>query len=196
MTAKAHERDIEVEVGEAKLRVADTVGGLMEFWGFKRSMGRLWSFLYLSPEPRSAQEIGDALAMSAGAVSMTLAELLKWGTIRKVWRPGERRDFYAAETEIWRMVSRVFRDRELVMIRDARATFAHADALLARDAARRPAAAQARRDFERARIRDLETLAKTGEQLLASLVAGEAVDPAPLSEAPTHRTTGKKDRDE
>lgn len=183
--AQAAERgtDGEAAVHQAKLDVADTVGGLMEFWGFKRSMGRLWTFLYTSPEPRSAQEIGDALAMSAGAVSMTLQELLKWGTIRKVWRPGERRDFYAAETEVWRLVSRVFRDRELVMVRDARRTFADADGALARDAERRPREVATRRQFERGRIRELEKLAEVGERILRAFVEGERVDASPLHEA-------------
>ena len=34
--------------------VADTIGQLVEFWGFKRIMGRLWTVLYLEPEPISA----------------------------------------------------------------------------------------------------------------------------------------------
>ena len=28
------------------------MGRLMEFWGFRRHMGRLWTILYLSPETR------------------------------------------------------------------------------------------------------------------------------------------------
>lgn len=101
----------------AALQVADAVGALMEFWGFKRAMGRMWTILYLSEEPLSAQTLGERLSMSAGAVSMTLQELQKWGAVRKTWRPGERRDYYEPETSIWKMVSRVFRQRELLQIR-------------------------------------------------------------------------------
>ena len=39
--------------------VSDVVGKLIEFWGFKRNMGRIWSVLYLSPDPLSAEEIGS-----------------------------------------------------------------------------------------------------------------------------------------
>lgn len=35
------------DIEAAQLRVADAIGVLMEFWGFKRPMGRLWTLLYL-----------------------------------------------------------------------------------------------------------------------------------------------------
>ena len=55
--------------------VADAVGALMEFWGFKRVMGRIWTTLYLEGEALPAQEICDRLGISGGAASMTLSEL-------------------------------------------------------------------------------------------------------------------------
>ena len=42
---------------------------------------------------------------------MLLAELGQWGVIKKAWVPGERRDFYEAETSIWKMMSRMLRER-------------------------------------------------------------------------------------
>jgi len=56
-------------VTQAELEVADTIGRLMEFWGFKRPMGRMWTLLYLSPAPLGAAELGEQLKMSAGPVS-------------------------------------------------------------------------------------------------------------------------------
>ena len=38
-------------IGHTELQVADTIGRLIEFWGFKRAMGRAWTLLYLSPSP-------------------------------------------------------------------------------------------------------------------------------------------------
>src|SRR5688572_21431898 len=37
--------------------VSDVVGRLIEFWGSKRNMGRIWAVLYLSPEPLSAEDL-------------------------------------------------------------------------------------------------------------------------------------------
>src|SRR5829696_646179 len=96
--------------------VADAVGALMEFWGFKRIMGRIWTVLYLEGEAMAAQQICDRLGISAGAASMTLAELEHWAVVARSRRPGDRREYFEAETDIWKMVSRVLRERELLQI--------------------------------------------------------------------------------
>ena len=111
------------DVASSVLTVADAIGALMEGWGFKRNMGRIWALLYLQPRPLSAPDIGEALQLSAGAVSMLLAELTTWGAVRKTWLTGERREHFEAETDIWKLVSRVFRERELRWIEDALTAF-------------------------------------------------------------------------
>jgi DNA-binding transcriptional regulator GbsR (MarR family) len=160
---------------EAELEVADTVGQLMEFWGFKRPMGRIWALLYLSPEPIGAAEIGEELKMSAGAVSMALSELSKWGAVRKTWRPGERRDYYEAETGIGRLVQRVLRERELLLVQKFGEALDAAETTLSQSGKASESIA-----FKRARLKELAELARLGESLLSALVSGEAVDPAPL----------------
>ncbi len=161
---------------DTEFEVADTVGRLMEFWGFKRPMGRLWALLYLAPEPLGASEIGESLRMSTGAVSMALSELVKWGAVKKTWRPGERRDYYEAETSIGRLVQRVLRERELVLIQQFAETLERAEARLS--SAAQPQAQHVA--FKRARLRELRSLAKLGESLLQALVSGKVVDPGPL----------------
>jgi DNA-binding transcriptional regulator GbsR (MarR family) len=154
--------------------VAETIGQLMQFWGFKRPMGRIWTVLYLSPIPLGAADLGDRLKMSAGSVSMNLNELLKWGAIKRTWRPGERRDYYECETSIWKLVSRVLRERELALIREASSTLELALEHLPTS----PAGIDADQlEFKRTRIETLRRLAKVGETLLASLDAGVPVSP-------------------
>jgi HTH-type transcriptional regulator, glycine betaine synthesis regulator len=162
-------------VTQAELEVADTIGRLMEFWGFKRPMGRMWTLLYLSPSALGAAELGEQLKMSAGAVSMTLNELLKWGAVKKSWRPGERRDFYEAETSIGKLVQRVLRERELELVRQFSEALSNAE-----EALPRAAIAGSSPDFKRDRVHELQRLARLGETLLTALVAGKVVDPTPF----------------
>ncbi|MEO6953873.1 MAG: MarR family transcriptional regulator [Polyangia bacterium] len=171
----------ELEARTARLRVADVVGNLMEFWGFKRGMGRVWALCYTSPKALSAADIGAELQMSAGAVSMTLAELTKWGVVRRSWVPGDRRDFYEAETSVWKLVSRVVRERELTLVREAKESFVAADRALQLAAQGGTPEEKKRRAFERDRIGQLRSIAETGESLLSALVAGEAISAAPLA---------------
>lgn len=163
---------------DAELEVADTIGRMMQFWGFKRPMGRVWTLLYLSPEPLAAVDLGERLHMSAGAVSMTLSELTKWGAIKKTWRPGERRDFYEAETSVWKLVRRVLAGRELSLVREFSETLERADRVLDSE---KPSGAE--RDFKKERVQQLFELSKLGENLLSALVQGQAVDPSPFREA-------------
>src|SRR5207237_8974108 len=119
----------------AEASVSDVVGRLMEFWGFKRNMGRVWAVLYLSPEPMSAEDLRHALKLSSGAISMTLSELSRWGVVRKVWVQGERKEFYGAEVQLWRMISRVFNEREKAEIMVAIDSFTEALAQVERSRA-------------------------------------------------------------
>ncbi len=197
---------------DSELSVADTVGRLMHFWGFKRPMGRLWTVLYLSPSPVSAAELADRLGMSAGGVSMALAELERWGAVHRTTPAGTRREFFEAEPDIWKMVRGVLEERELTLVQEFRETLRAAetevDSALAprasgpretvteHDAAKFGSAPsqQSNRDqegdleYKRDRLRTLADLARTGEALLGALCAGHLIDPSALSRS----QTGKK----
>lgn len=96
----------------AEQRAADAVGALLVLWGFKRQMGRVWTVLFLSDRPLTAAEACERLGISTGLLSMTLADLRAWGAVRTVTVPGERRERYEAEVQVWRMVLRVLGSRE------------------------------------------------------------------------------------
>ena len=169
----------------AVLRVADAVGALMESWGFKRNMGRMWSVLYLEDHPLTAADLGERLGLSTGAVSMLLAELLQWGIVKKAWVVGERREHYEAETSIWKMVSRVFRDRELHWIRTALESFTEAQDQLepSRDS---------RRKLIAERVAGLVQLGQVGAHLLETMLEGEAIDSLPIKTVGELAKAGKK----
>jgi DNA-binding transcriptional regulator GbsR (MarR family) len=161
--------------------VSDVIGRLIEFWGFKRNMGRVWTVLYLSPDPLSAEDLRGALQLSSGAVSMTLSELARWGVVRKVWIQGERKDFYTSEVQLWRMISRVFNEREKSEV--VAAIDAFEDALRQLDRIRRgapDASTRARAELQYERITQLLELARLGKRLLDALVSTAKVDAEPL----------------
>lgn len=162
---------------DAELQAADAMGRLMEFWGFRRHMGRLWTILYLSPGPMTTTELSETLRLSSSAVSLSLGELVRWGAVRKTWRPGERKDFYEAETSVWKLLRRVYERRELNLIREAIEAFAQAQGQL--DAARASLGPEERQrvDFMRRRLAKLSGLSRTGERLVRLLVAGRMINP-------------------
>jgi len=145
-------------------------------------MGRAWTILYLSPEPLSAAELGERLAMSAGGISMTLSALEKWGCVERIWVPGERREYFRAEPDIWKMVQRVLGQRELALVQEFGQTLDRARQTLEGGAEHSDREGDR---FKLERLTRLSELTSVGQTLLGALVAGHAVDPTFLVHAGT-----------
>jgi DNA-binding transcriptional regulator GbsR (MarR family) len=161
--------------------VSDIVGRIIEFWGFKRNMGRVWAVLYLSHEPLTAQELRDLLRLSSGAVSMILSELSRWGVVRKVWIQGDRRDHFAAEVQLWRMISRVLSERERTEIVVFMETCEEALRFLETKVGGHDAKDRAKAQLQIERIKGLYDLAKLGKKLLDGLLSTAKLDAEPLT---------------
>ncbi|MEZ4235432.1 MAG: MarR family transcriptional regulator [Myxococcota bacterium] len=143
---------------------AETMGELIAFWGFKASMGRIWTLLYLSPDPLPADVIAERTQLSAGAVSMALAELQQWGIVDRAVQPGDRKRHFRAETDVWGIVRRVVRERELRLVGRSVQRFTEAVRLLEGSLSRHPDDAEAA--FMLGRLRGLLGLAQIGYGLV------------------------------
>jgi DNA-binding transcriptional regulator GbsR (MarR family) len=152
----------------------------MQFWGFKRPMGRLWAVLYLSPAPISAADLAVYLKMSSGAVSMALTDLERWGAVTRTWIPGDRKDYFVAEPSVWKLVQRVVRERELGLVKDFGASLEAAESELSQLQAQTTQDLTPAFGYKLGRLRQLRQLSQAGETILSALVAGGAVDPTLL----------------
>jgi len=173
-------------VDPAVLKVADAVGALIESWGFKRNMGRMWAVLYLEDHPLNAADLGERLGISTGAVSMTLTELQEWGAVKKAWVVGERKEHYEAETNVWKPVQRVFRERELQWVKTALDAFEDAAKTQTKEG-------DSRTELIAQRIAGLVQLAQVGAHLLESMLQGEAIDSLPIKTVGELAKAARKD---
>jgi DNA-binding transcriptional regulator GbsR (MarR family) len=87
-------------------------GDMGERWGMNRSVAQVHALLYIAETPLTAEDIAGKLDMARSNVSTSLRELLGWQLIHRVPLLGERRDFYAAETELWTIVQRIAAGRK------------------------------------------------------------------------------------
>jgi HTH-type transcriptional regulator, glycine betaine synthesis regulator len=179
--------------------VIETVGSLIEFWGFKRALGRVWALLYLSPYPLSAQDVSDQLGMSAGAVSMTLNELQVWGVISRAHRPGDRKEYFSAEEDILKMVTRVISDRELRQVENACDVFARAEISLTEKSNEAHASTRKHapdevdiHDFQRSRVAHLRKISAAGKALLQGFILTSKLDASPLRKLNPFRRRGTR----
>jgi DNA-binding transcriptional regulator GbsR (MarR family) len=87
-------------------------GDLGSQWGVNRSVAQIHALLYLSERPLTAEAIADQLGLARSNVSNSIKELLIWGLIHRVPVLGDRRDHFAAETDIWEIVTRIAKGRK------------------------------------------------------------------------------------
>src|SRR5688572_7000762 len=81
-------------------------------WGVNRSVAQIHALLYLSDRPLHAEEISDTLRIARSNTSNSLKELLAWKLIRRAPVMGDRRDHYAAEVDLWQMLTRIAQGRK------------------------------------------------------------------------------------
>jgi DNA-binding transcriptional regulator GbsR (MarR family) len=174
-----------LSAGEAL--VVETVGRLAEAWGLKRTVGQCWAVLFMRGRPTTAAEVQHVLGASTGAVSMTLKELGRWGVIRRVHRADERRKLYVAEVDVWRVVARVLRARELAVLDSAVDNLEHAVTLLRAQAAESPEGARLGARAQLDRVEGLLDLVRIVASMIRVLVTTARLDATMLA---TFRLSG------
>lgn len=88
----------------AKWEMVEAGGRTSQSFGLSRLFGQIYTYLYLSPEPQSLDELAEGLGVSKASVSIASRQLESWGAVRKVWKRGDRRDYYEAETDFRRLI--------------------------------------------------------------------------------------------
>lgn len=81
-------------------------------WGINRTMAQIHALLFVSDRALEVNEVMDRLQISRGNASMNLRELMDWGIVRRVRRPGDRKDVYFCDTDPYQMFVRVVRERK------------------------------------------------------------------------------------
>ena len=82
------------ENGNPDSRFIEKVGQHFESEGMSRIGGRILGYLLLQKDPRSLDEIADALHVSKASISSNTRFLEGYGLLERVTLPGDRRDYY------------------------------------------------------------------------------------------------------
>ena len=98
--------------------LVNSLGRLAETAGFNRMLGQVYGLLYLSPAQLSLGEIAEKLGVSKGSASLNTQNMERMGMIKRFNRPADRRDFYEADTDFWKVIRGILRNREKKLISD------------------------------------------------------------------------------
>ncbi len=87
-------------------------GDMGSQWGVNRSVAQIQALLFLSAVPLNAEQISEQLGIARSNVSNSLKELVAWKLIRRVPMPGDRREHFEAEADVWEIAKRVAQGRK------------------------------------------------------------------------------------
>ena len=99
-------------LSDARTNFIEGMSRISDFWGFPKAMGAIYGAIYLSPAPISLDELVAQVGVSKGAVSTNVRQLERLGMVHKHFQLGDRKDYYTAETDFWKIVKNVLRERE------------------------------------------------------------------------------------
>jgi DNA-binding transcriptional regulator GbsR (MarR family) len=90
--------EMEREVIALFVRMADVLN-------LPRSVGEIYGVLFISTSPLCLDDCRTRLNISKGSTSQGLKILRSFGAIRNVYMPGDRKDYYVAETSLRKITS-------------------------------------------------------------------------------------------
>ena len=80
-------------------------------WGINRTVGQIYALLFLSPQPLNADQIAESLGFSRSNVSMGLKELQAWRLVQLRHLPGDRREYFEAPADAWKVFRTLAEER-------------------------------------------------------------------------------------
>jgi DNA-binding transcriptional regulator GbsR (MarR family) len=100
-----------MELQDAREKFVQAWGTLGSTWGINRTMAQVHALLLVSAEPLSAEEIMEKLVISRGNANMTLRALIDWGLIYRENKSGERKEYFRAEKDMWKVLRQIVKER-------------------------------------------------------------------------------------
>ena len=101
-----------MKLTEAKAQFISSWGAFGTHWGINRTMAQIHALLLISPDPITQDDIMEQLNISRGNVNMNTRDLIGWGLVDRVLIPGERKEFFTAEKDIWKVATQIIKERK------------------------------------------------------------------------------------
>jgi DNA-binding transcriptional regulator GbsR (MarR family) len=101
-----------MEWQEAKDKFIQNWGALGTVWGINRTMAQVHALLMISPKALSADEIMEELQISRGNANINIRSLIDWGLVYKELKPGDRKEYFIGEKDMWIVVRQIIVHRK------------------------------------------------------------------------------------
>ena len=101
-----------MKLTEAKQQFISSWGAFGTHWGINRTMAQIHALLLISPDPLTQDDMMEQLNISRGNTNMNIRELINWGLVDRVLLSGERKEYFNAEKDIWKVVRQIIKERK------------------------------------------------------------------------------------
>lgn len=101
-----------MKLSEAKQQFISSWGAFGTHWGINKTMAQIHALLLISPDPITQDDLMEQLSISRGNVNMNVRDLISWGLVDRVIIPGERKEFFSAEKDIWKVATQIIKERK------------------------------------------------------------------------------------
>jgi DNA-binding transcriptional regulator GbsR (MarR family) len=101
-----------MNLDEAKQQFINSWGAFGTQWGINRTMAQIHALLLISTEPITQDDIMEQLSISRGNVNMNIRDLIGWGLIDRVVVQGERKEYFTADKDIWKVATQIIKERK------------------------------------------------------------------------------------
>ncbi len=101
-----------MQLQEAKKQFISSWGAFGTQWGINRTMAQIHALLLVSADPITQDDIMDQLSISRGNVNMNIRDLISWNLVERVIVSGERREYFTAEKDIWKVATQIIKERK------------------------------------------------------------------------------------
>ena len=101
-----------MKLTEAKQQFISSWGAFGTHWGINRTMAQIHALLLISPDPLTQDDIMEELDISRGNTNMNIRELINWRLVERVLLPGERKEYFLAEKDMWKVIKQIVKERK------------------------------------------------------------------------------------
>jgi DNA-binding transcriptional regulator GbsR (MarR family) len=101
-----------MKLEDARNQFIASWGAFGSQWGINRTMAQIHALLLVSPDPLSADDIMEQLNISRGNANMNIRDLINWGLVERILQPGERKEFFVADKDIWHVAKQITKERK------------------------------------------------------------------------------------
>lgn len=111
-----------IEMPKEINELSELVGQFIQYWGFKKIHGQIWTHVWLAEKPIDATTLVKRLDVSKALVSLAIKDLIHYDVVQVLDQGDRRKMLLIPNEDVHTVISNVLRQRETHMLKKIRQT--------------------------------------------------------------------------